>query len=764
MTRRRTTIVVLGVALLVACLVSWSPFGAWADRAIAPLRFTAADRPASGRVVVVEMDAASVRAIRRWPWPRDHYAAVVDRLRAAGAASITFDVDLSTPATADGDAEFARALARADGLVTLPTFAQGAGSADARSIDALPLPAFRPHVALASVSIAPDDDGIVRRALFGTITDGTPRPSLSAWIARRSGAADESFPIAFGIDPRTIPRLSFVAVRDGKFDPRLVRGREILIGATAIEMGDRYATPLWGVIPGVVVQALAAETLLPGIPRDGSSLPLVAIALVAGVVVLRARRLGPALLVAAATPFALFAVAVLLQTRAQYFVALAPALTLVLTVALARIGLHLAARFDAQRLVDETTGLPNRRAMMRAGEVDGAPIAVVLIANLDPLLSVLGAGAERDLVLRIAERLKIAGGNRTVYRLADRLLAVGQPASVDGDAGGDRAFAARLRSVMLQPVEVAGRRVDPAIHMGFADEAVALDERLVRAAQAAEAAAVAGEFVRAAAVDREVLEREVSLMGELDDALDRGEIEVHYQPKLSLAENRITGVEALVRWRHPKRGMVPPDLFIPLAEQTDRILPLTIHVLEQTVRDLAEWHAKGLAIGAAINVSARLVADAAFGDALRRVLASGGIDPSALTLEVTESATLADPLKAAEALRGYRALGCAVSMDDYGTGQSTLSYLQRLPLSELKIDRSFVQHAHVEPADALMVRSTIDLAHGLGLKVVAEGIEEEACLTFLRDAGCDVAQGYWISRPLPKADLLKLLDPQRQAA
>ncbi|WP_233151142.1 putative bifunctional diguanylate cyclase/phosphodiesterase [Sphingomonas mollis] len=751
---RPIRLLILASALIVALAVSSSSGGRWAERALDPVRFAAARKPASGHVVIVEMDANSVVAISQWPWPRRTYATVIDRLAQAGAASIVFDIDFSSSASLDDDAAMAAAVARAGGRVVLPTFAQRAGAHDTTLIDSLPVPSLRRHAALASVNVAPDDDGIVRRMPFGTMTASTPRPTLAAFIGNRSGTADSSFRIAFGINPSTIPRLSFVDVRDGRFDPALIKGRDILIGATAIEMGDRYATPSWGVIPGVVIQALAAETLIRGMPRTGSSIPLLIVALVIGTVVLRSKRLRVGGLVAATGMATLFGIAVIMQVRYQYWTLLAPSLIIISITTLGRVGMHLAARFEHQRCTDEVTGLPNRTAMVQAAITSPYAVVVALFANLEQLLTVLGRAAERDLVLRLVERLRLSAGGVEVFRVSNRHFAFVLPA----DCGGDE-MSTRLRAMLLQPIEVGGRRVDPAIHVGVEDELGHLADRLSGAAHAAEQAAEASAFWHHGSLDRALLEQKVSLMGDLDLAIATGQIEVHYQPKLSLAEDRITSVEALVRWRHPERGMIRPDLFIPLAEQADRIAPLTLFMLDQVTQDIAAWNAQGLMLSAAINVSARLVSDELFGEALRSVLTSGRIKASSLILEVTESATIHDPERAAHALRSYRDLGCSISMDDYGTGQSTLSYLQWLPLSELKIDRSFVQHAHLNHADGLMVRSTIDLAHGLGLKVVAEGIEDEGCLTFLRNAGCDMAQGYLISRPLPRAALEDFLRP-----
>ncbi|WP_414713859.1 putative bifunctional diguanylate cyclase/phosphodiesterase [Sphingomonas sp.] len=716
--------------------------------------------PASGQVVIVEMDAASVAAIRRWPWPREHYATVLDRLRTAGAASVTFDVDFSSASSASGDTAFAAALARADGLVALPTFAQQARSGDARSIDALPLPAFRPNVALASVSMQPDPDGVVRRAPFGTITAGQPRPSLSSFMAHRSGVADTFFPINFAVDHRGLPHLSFVAVEQGRFDPAQVRGRDVLIGATAVEMGDRYATPHWGVIPGVILQALAAETLLPGVPGQGSGILGIILAALLGLPIVWLRSKGATLVAAVAAPLLIFAAAVSAQVGLHRMEPLAPGLALIVIVGLGRAAMQLVGRFEQQRCFDEETRLPNRHAMVRdLGDMSDAAIVVAAIGNYTNVVALMGERAGHDLVLRIADRLRLAG-SATVYRLSDSQLAV--PSSFPSAELFEQI--AGLRAVLTQPVEIVGRRTDAATHLGVSDASGPIQDRLVAAGRAADEAIASGVFWLQSSVDQGDLERRLVLMGELDQAMADGQIEVHYQPKLSLKTDTIVSVEALVRWRHPERGMLRPDLFVPLAEQADRIGPLTMFVLDRVIDDLARWQRQGFELTAAVNLSALLIAEPSFSAALDRLLDDGRVPPTSLIFEVTESATLADPEQAAANLRRFRDRGVAVSLDDYGTGQSTLTYLRQLPLSELKIDRSFVQHAHVNRSDELMVRSTIDLAHNLGLKVVAEGIEDEGCLTFLRNAGCDMAQGYFIGRPMPSSDLVRMLEERTLAA
>ena len=262
---------ILLAALLIFSIGSAAQSGAFRDldNGLRNFSFALRSSTASGQIHVVEMDAASVAQIQRWPWPRSNYAGVVTALDAAGARSIIFDVDFSSASDPVEDAALARSLNKAAAQIILPTFAQSESFGSDRQIDALPIATLRQHASLASVSVIPDSDGVVRNMPLGTITADVPRPSLSAQAAGVAGKAGEHFPVDFAINPASIPRYSFIDIADGRFDTSAVRGKDILIGATAIEMGDRYATPRHGVLPGVIVQALAAETLLGGIPIFG---------------------------------------------------------------------------------------------------------------------------------------------------------------------------------------------------------------------------------------------------------------------------------------------------------------------------------------------------------------------------------------------------------------------------------------------------------------------------------------------------------------
>jgi EAL domain-containing protein (putative c-di-GMP-specific phosphodiesterase class I) len=240
----------------------------------------------------------------------------------------------------------------------------------------------------------------------------------------------------------------------------------------------------------------------------------------------------------------------------------------------------------------------------------------------------------------------------------------------------------------------------------------------------------------------------LALLSELGSAFRRGEMVLHYQPRVSLAQRRLRGFEALVRWNHPRLGRLAPAQFIPLAELSDVIRPLTLWILEESLRQQREWAGAGRATHLAVNFSARHLLDDACPEQIAAILAQAGSAAETLELEITESALIADPEHATATLERIRALGVQIAVDDYGTGYSSLSHLRRLPLHALKIDVSFVRNMLRSAPDRAIVESTVGLAHNLGLSVVAEGIEDEETLGALRAIGCDEGQGYFIAPPM----------------
>jgi EAL domain-containing protein (putative c-di-GMP-specific phosphodiesterase class I) len=246
----------------------------------------------------------------------------------------------------------------------------------------------------------------------------------------------------------------------------------------------------------------------------------------------------------------------------------------------------------------------------------------------------------------------------------------------------------------------------------------------------------------------------LALIGELQQGIRRGELRLFYQPKIDLRSSSASNVEALVRWQHPTQGLLFPDRFIPLAERTGLIRPLTHWVLDEALGQLRRWGERGIVLSVTINLSARNLHERDLVTMIAGALARHDVEPARLQVEITESALVLDPLRALATLTELRGSGVTISIDDFGTGFSSLSYLRDLPLDEIKIDRSFVMDmARGHHGSAAIVRSVVELGHNLGMQVVAEGVESPDDLERLREMTCDLAQGYYLSRPVPPDEI-----------
>ena len=334
------------------------------------------------------------------------------------------------------------------------------------------------------------------------------------------------------------------------------------------------------------------------------------------------------------------------------------------------------------------------------------------------------------------------------------------------DEAGLLAFAARVLGELRRPVAIEDMTlcVDASIGVVFVtDNGDDLDELLARADVAMYVAKTthSGCELYDTHRDQSSVGR-TAMAGELRRALEGRELIVHYQPKVELATGRVIGAEALVRWQHPRHGLVLPDKFVPVAEQTGLIDALSRYVLTAALGECRQWREAGFDMSVAVNLSTRNLVDLSLPDDVRVLLAEAEIAPGSLDLEITESALLADPLRAADVVRRLSALGVRIAIDDFGTGYSSLAHLRRLLVSEIKIDKSFVVTMAANADDAIIVRSTIELAHSLGLRVVAEGIESKVVCDQLRALGCDIGQGYYLGRPVAGGELMDWLWEQRR--
>jgi diguanylate cyclase (GGDEF)-like protein/PAS domain S-box-containing protein len=429
---------------------------------------------------------------------------------------------------------------------------------------------------------------------------------------------------------------------------------------------------------------------------------------------------------------------------------------------------------EHQALHDALTGLANRTLLRN--RIDHAvkarrrtdARAAVLVMDLDGFKEIndsLGHAAGDELLVELGRRLKAAlRTSDTVARLGGDEFGVLLPqASVPDDV---LRAVERMQGAIETPITLQGLSLSLEASIGIAlypDDGKDV-ETLLRCADGAMYHAKAEKsgwaFYQSSHVRQDTVR--LTLMGDLRRALDQHELVLYYQPKAVLADGEVHAVEALLRWNHPVRGLVPPDDFIPMVQQTGLIKPLTLYVIDEALRQCRSWQDDGLRLAIAVNLSARNLVDAEFPTQVAGLLERWNVEPALLEFEITESAMLADPTRTKLILEHLSAMGIRLSIDDFGTGYSSLAYLKRLPVSEIKVDRSFVMNMDENEDDATIVRSTIDLGRNLGLDVVAEGVESEQVWNRLKALGCTAAQGYYLSRAVPAPELQAWLVKRRR--
>ena len=436
--------------------------------------------------------------------------------------------------------------------------------------------------------------------------------------------------------------------------------------------------------------------------------------------------------------------------------------------AVARGLMHRHLQFEANH--DLLTGLANRAAFerdltdLRERALEHASTAFVVMFDLDRFKEVndtLGHHAGDQLLIEVAHRLThvTEPGDLLARFAGDEFALSGLRGTIDDID----TFVRACTTAVARPFSIDGLELVINASAGVATQAGDVDSgALLRRAGDADSALLrradvamyhakqnhlGHEFYRDE-IDRRTPAR-LSMLADLRTAIDRSGIELHFQPKLDLVANVVSGAEVLARWNHPTRGPVPPIEFIKVAEESGLIRSLTDLVLEGSIGAIAALDARGHRLGLAVNLSTQDLLDELLCDRIERRLEQFGVEPARLTLEITEGTLLYDGPRTRSTIERLHQIGVHLSIDDFGTGYSSLSYLRQLPVTELKIDRSFVTNLVVDAQDETIVRSTIDLGHNLGLQVVAEGVETNDVADRLRVLGCDIAQGYGICRPLP---------------
>ncbi|MDP9413825.1 MAG: EAL domain-containing protein [Pseudomonadota bacterium] len=699
-------------------------------------------RQPSGDIVVVAIDDRSLVGLEKWPWPRRYHAQLAENLHRLGAKRIIFDIDFSRKSNPRDDHILAQTFARLGKKVTLPVQVVTDSISDSRT-ELHPVAQFGTHVSLANVNVRYNWRGTVWSLPYGVRMQRAEYPSLASLMAGRAGQAGTWFPIDYSVAPRSVPMVSALDVIRGNTSAAAIAGKDVIIGTTSRELGDTFARPAGGLISGVYLHVLGAETLKAGTPTELGWLPAFVLALIVAGGSLRLQDMRASIAAAAVGATTLLALPFAVEAHLIY-IDIVPGLFVLVVLGCVDSWRKFRHSYRSRGNVNALSGLPNLNALREEKLEHDRPLIAARVQNYPEITSALPPEDEKALIEQIAARLTLVASQSKLYQGDEGIFAwFAEPAPL-----ADHLDA--LHALFRSPVRVAGNSLDLTITFGIdagSDRSVA--NRLGSALVAADEAAAEGlrwkEYDPAKLKDAAW---KLSLLSQLDAAIDSGALWVAYQPKLDLRTGSIIGAEALVRWTHPDKGPISPIEFIIAAEQSDRIEKLTHYVLDQAIARAAALNARGAEFGMSVNLSARLVDDPQLVAVVKDLLRKHRLPAACLTLEVTETVALTGSGNNFQTLHDLRRLGVQLSIDDYGTGLSTLDYLKKVPATEIKIDKGFVQAVGNSRGDMLMVHSTIQLAHSLGHKVVAEGVEEAETLELLRKMGCDVAQGYLIGRPM----------------
>ncbi|MFP5329013.1 MAG: EAL domain-containing protein [Alphaproteobacteria bacterium] len=710
---------------------------------------------ASGEIVVVKIDNEALRKFGRWPWPRSYHAQLTDRLSQAGAKRIFFDVQFYGATNPVDDRLFADALESSGRAIIAVGGASGPNGLPASSRAEPPLPIFADNARLGSIYWSYNYQNAVTRVPYAAVVHGRIVPSFAALLSGRRGGPDKAFRPDYSLDPTSIPSVSAAAVLEGKLDGAGIKGKDIIVGTSSDLLGDMYFVPGVGQMGGVFVHAISAETLKAGGPLNLGWAPLFLVALfVSALAMLRnSDRLQIALVAGTV-------VLVLLGPAATESQAIYLDVTPALFVLLATAAALLRRRFQKRGLINPVSDLPNLAALKSHPGGRDKALIVARILNYSEIVATLPTNSERQLVEQIVTRLSVGAPERIHYHGDGGIFAwFDDPSKPFGQ------HLEALYALFRTPVKAAGMSIDLSISFGVEiGSNRSLANRLGSALLAAEEAAHDG--LKWKYYDPDSLQSaswRLSMLSQLDDAIDRGEVWVAYQPKVDLKTRRIVGAEALARWTHPDKGPIAAAEFVGAAEQHDRIGKLTSFVLEHAIAAAASMNTGRGNFDLSVNLSGRLLCDRKLVGKIAILLERHGLNPRHLTLELTETAALAGSGEALDMLAQLRELGINISIDDYGTGLSTLEYLKKIPASEIKIDQSFIKGMVENRSERLMVGSTIALAHSLGRKVVAEGVESREALDLLAEMECDIAQGFITGRPMSLESLKRRVQSERRS-
>ena len=707
-------------------------------------------QPASQSVVVVAIDDRTVRELGSLNYSRTNDVKLVETLLAQGAHRIYYDKAFADPVDAEGDNAFAAALVKHRGHIFLGAMLLNNRNTAVEEI-VLPTKSFREVAELRALTGRSTPFSLSAELFYASSINGQTVPGIASDIAGAKAEPGTLFRPDWTINVHSVPTISYIDVIGGQKLPFDVAGKDIVVGNTTLASTDWLSVAGQDWFPGVYVHAIGAQTLREGHPRNIGWLPpfLVAIGFTGLFLRMRSRRRAAttallAVVVGLAVPF-------LLDT----FLITADFLPAYLLFGIAVVRATSQRDLLEASLRNAGTLMPNLSALREEPLAAKRAVVAMRIRNYAAIGASFAEPVEDELVSEIARRLNAPGQATTCYQAEDVLYWLGPELTANELRGHIEGLARLIESHFV----IRDRKVDVQMAFGIdMDLSRPVANRIGRALLAADNAAANQKLIMFnTSANDEDSAWELSLMSELDAAIDAGDIWIAYQPQFNLRDNQISGAEALVRWQHPTRGAISPEAFILPAEAHNRISRLTFHILEEATMAARKLVAANPNFRLSVNVSANLLQQEHLPFKITQVLARTGFPTTNLTLEVTESAPFKEHDLVRRNLAGIAALGIDLSIDDYGTGNATLEYLRSVPCQEIKIDRRFVAGLVDNSSDMMLVESTIVLAHGLGRRVIAEGIEDPETLSLLRAIGCDIVQGYYLAKPMRLEALETLL-------
>ncbi|MFK7902191.1 MAG: EAL domain-containing protein, partial [Nitratireductor sp.] len=914
------------LALVAATVFALSSMGAFTyyQNDVTEIREKFSQRSASGEVVFVGIDKRTLDKVGVWPWPRSVHAQIIDKLIALEVAEIGVDIDFSSPSTPEQDQRFAQSLENAGGLVVLPAFMQQSGiNANESTLEInKPIDDFAKHSWLASVNVLPDVDGIVRSFPTDIVIDGELLSSMPQVLSGEFGGSSGKIAINFSVDPSTVPTISVADLLDDKVQLEAIKGKTVMLGASAVELRDNFAVPVHGILPGALVQVLAAETLKQNIERVDLN-PHYVLAVAAILILLFTLLIHHVYRIKAALPkyagLALFSVLTeavgfylfkahnigLPSVQVHAFIFLCAVMMTIIELDLRRLLLNFSAVKNKntqyvlnQVLQDNDNGVlivnqegdvlninqrarkylalprtivedvkvihmlpqciiddiinavgalqPDQGAEMRKGMVDidnnlyagklatlEYTITVSSLAKLEDkqieeniVISVTtsdvtkrleqerliehnakydeltGAQRRSEFRLSIDKRLaQLTGqnectvlafnihrfktinvvlgrdvGDEVLKQFKGRVEAVFDESADFARLSGDvfavavsgkkspieiQVLANKLISLTNEPFQIGKAVVNVGMRVGAASAANLISKnatQLIENAEVAldEACKISGNgFVGYQEGFSSVLAKARTIENDLWQSIDQDQIHIHYQPQVDIHSGALTGLEALVRWQHPKLGPVSPADFVEVAEANGFIDKLGEWVLNKACEDalLLPDH-----ISIAVNVSPIQVKRTDLVALVKTALNATGLPAHRLHIEITEAGFLEATDEVVATLKELREMGVWLALDDFGTGFASLGYFAKFPINKIKLDQMFIRTLKRGDQNEAIVRSVKELANGLDLKMICEGIETQEQLELLREIDVHEGQGYLFSKPQPLNAILAMVE------